>query len=626
MAPPLEPRPWLRQAIAVVALCAGVVYLVWRWGFTLSVDTLWLGLPLVLAETWALVTLGLFIFEGWRRTSRVAPVYRPGARTAILVPTFNESEDVLRPTVLGARAVRAIPAPEVWVLDDGGRSWVAEMCEELGVHYVSRPAPRSHAKAGNLNHALEVVDADLLLVVDADHVPLPHALERTVGYFDDPAVAFVQTPQVFFNRGFQHPRATGDPLLNEQSMFYDVLCPGKDRNNAAFWCGSSAVIRREALVSIGGVATATVVEDAHTGMLLHARGWSSVYHDEVLAVGLAPEDVNAFLIQRGRWARGCFQVLRRCNPLRTRGLSFRQRIHYLSSFLHSTDGIQRLVTLAVPPAVLLTGTLPLNAPQLLFLCLFLPQLVLVPLGSHAIARGRYRFVASERFGIVRAVTYAKAAKALLSNKPIAFAVTPKGVGNARPTVLLAPLAFAVAAIAGVAVQALAQIWHLPIELPDFAFAVTTFWAILSTGLITSALVSAARIRHRRSSHRFPVSLDVRYALSSQALPVVSAQAHDLNTFGVALSTPEPLERNTSITVHLRLDGEFLIVRGTVVRGSPESGTYGVAFDPLPAKTRDAIARWCFRHPFGPELDLYRSGRGEAGEAKQAAQDARATAA
>lgn len=152
---------------------------------------------------------------------------------------------------------------------------------------------------------------------------------------------------------------------------------------------------------------------------------------------------------------------------------------------------------------------------------------------------------------------------------------------------------------------------------------TTFWAIVSTGLIASALVTAARIRHRRSSHRFPVSLDVRYALTPQALPVVPARAQDLNTFGIALSTSEPLERNTSVTVHLRLDGEFLVVRGTVVRGSTESGTYGIAFDPLPAKTRDAIAHWCFRHPFGPALDLDRSDRGEV---EPAVRDARATAA
>ena len=605
MEPRLEAHPWVRQSLAVAALGAGGVYLVWRWGFTLALDTLWLGLPLVLAETWALLMLALFVFEAWRRTNRVSPRYRPGTPTAILVPTYNEAEDVLRPTVLGALAVRATPAPEVWVLDDGGRSWVAEMCDELGARYVSRPAPRDHAKAGNLNHALGLVEAELLLVVDADHVPLPHALERTVGYFDDPQVAFVQAPQVFFNRGFQHPRSTSDPLLNEQSMFYDVICPGKDRNNAAFWCGSSAVIRRSALASIGGVATDTVVEDAHTGMILHARGWKSVYHDEVLAVGLAPEDVNAFLIQRGRWARGCFQVLRRSNPLRVRGLSLRQRLHYLSSLLHYTDGLQRIVSLSVPPAVLFSGALPLEAPQLLFLCLFLPQLVLVPLGSRAMARGRYRFVASERFGIVRAVTYAKASKALFSNKPIAFAVTPKGAGSGRPTVLMAPLAFALAALAGVAFQGVAQVFHLGSELPDFAFVVTAFWALVSAGLLTAALVTAATIRHRRSSHRFPVTLHVGYSLGSANLPLVRATAHDLNTFGLALSTDRRIDRNSSITVHLRLDGELVVVRGTVVRGSDETHTYGVAFDPLPSGTQDVIARWCFRRPFGPELDLYR---------------------
>ena len=604
----LEPRPWRAQCLALAALVAGAAYLVWRWGFTLALDTLWLGLPLILAETWALAMLTLYVFEAWRRTDRSMPEYRPGRRTAVLVPTYNESEDILRPTILGALAVRGEPQPEVWVLDDGGRDWVLDLCAELGARYVSRPAPREHAKAGNLNHALGLVDAELLLMVDADHVPLPHALERTVGYFDDPEVAFVQAPQVFFNRGFQHPRSNDDPLLNEQSMFYDVICPGKDRNNAVFWCGSSAVMRREALLSAGGVATDTVVEDAHTGMLLHAAGWKSVYHDEVLAVGLAPEDVNAFLIQRGRWARGCFQVLRRSNPLRVRGLTWRQRVHYLSSLLHYTDGLQRLVSLAVPPLVLLTGTLPLEAPQLLFLSLFLPQLVLVPLASRALARGRFRFVASERFGIVRAVTYAKAAKALVSNKPIAFAVTPKGVGRGRPTILVAPLVFAVAALAGVAFQSVAQLFHLGPELPDFAFVVTAFWALISAGLLTASLVTAATIRHRRASHRFPVSLEARYATGHGALPLSPATARDLNTFGLALSTDEPLERGAPVTVQLRLDDETVLVRGTVVRGSADKGPYGVAFDPLPAATRDAIARWCFRHPFGAELDTHRDER------------------
>ena len=602
---PLEAVHRRNQLIASTALLAGATYLAWRWLFTLSIDTLWLGLPLIVAETWALIALTSFVFEAWRRTARSVRPYRPGSRTAVLIPTYNEPIEVLRPTVLGALSVRADPSPEVWVLDDGGRDWVAAMCEELQVRYLTRPLPRMHAKAGNLNHALDEIEAELLLIVDADHVPLPHALEQTIGYFEDPKVAFVQSPQVFFNRGFQHPQSSDDPLLNEQSLFYDVICPGKDRNNAAFWCGSSAVLRREALLSIGGVATDTVVEDAHTAMLLHAKGWLSAYHPEVLAVGLAPHDVNAFLVQRGRWARGCYQLLRKCNPLQLPGLSARQRIHYLASLLHYLEGPQRLISLLVPPLALFTGTMPLVAPVALYLTLFLPQLILVPLASHAMARGRYRYAEGERWGIVRAITYSRAAKALFSNKPIEFAVTPKGSkgANARPTILKAPILYATIALGSVVYQAAAQLLHLPGELPHFAFAVTAAWALISAYFTTSTAITAARIRHRRHSHRFPVSLHARYTTSPNTLPLTPATITDLNSFGLGLATPHQLPASEPIAIQLTLGTHQLQLTGTVVRSSPHTATYGIAFDPLPSTTHDTIARWCYQHPFGTALNL-----------------------
>ncbi len=603
---PLESRHRSRQLIASAALIAGAAYLLWRWLFTLSIETLWLGLPLIAAETWALIAVSSFVFEAWRLTARPVPDYLPGRRTAVLIPTYNEPVEVLRPTVLGALTVRADPAPQVWVLDDGDRRWVAAMCDQLGARYLARPSPRLHAKAGNLNHALGHIDADLLLIVDADHVPLPHAFEHTIGYFDDPRLAFVQSPQVFFNRGFQHPKSD-DPLLNEQSLFYDVICPGKDRNNAAFWCGSSAVLRREALHSIGGVATDTVVEDAHTAMLLHAHGWRSAYHSEVLAVGLAPEDVTAFLIQRGRWARGCYQLLRKSNPLSLPGLTLRQRVHYLASLLHYLDGPQRLISLLVPPLALLTGTMPLVTTPALYLALFLPQLVLIPLASRAMARGRYRFADGERWGIVRAITYTKAAKALFSNKPIAFAVTPKGTqdANAKPTILKAPILYAAIALGSVVYQTAAQLIHLPGELPIFAFGITATWALVTTVFATSTALAAARIRHRRQSHRFPVSLQARYTIAPNALPLTPAAITDLNSFGLALTTHHNLPTNGPITIHLSLDNQALHLTGTIVRAAPHTNTYGIAFDPLPDATQDTIARWCFRHPFGQSHDLNR---------------------
>jgi glycosyl transferase family 2/PilZ domain-containing protein len=496
------------------------------------------------------------------------------------------------------------------VLDDGDREWVQEMCDELGVRRLVRPAPRTHAKAGNLNHAIEHIDAGFLLVLDADHVPLPHALERTMGYFEDERVAFVQAPQVFFNRGFQHVRAAGDPTMNEQSLFYDVICRGKDRHDAAFWCGSSAVVRRDALVSIGGVATDTVVEDTHTAMRLHAAGWRSVYHHEVLAVGLAPEEVTSFLTQRGRWARGCFQVLRVDNPLWRRGLDWRQRLHYFSSVSHYFEGPQRLIGLIVPPLVLLTGTPPLRANPHLYLALFLPQLVLVPLATRVLARGRYRFLDGERFALVRVETYTRALKALVSNRPIQFAVTPKSTDAAAAATpwrsVSLPTVVAILSVVAVGYQISAQLAGLPGRLTIFACIVTVAWALVSAGLLGWVAVWARSIKHRRRAHRFHVRIDARCAVPASAVPFVRATVVDLNPFGLALTSTHAVALGRSMRVAFELDGRGIDVSGTVARCEPRGegeSMIGLTFDEVDSATRDAIVSWLFRRPFGPDVPV-----------------------
>jgi len=604
----LAPAERGRQLLALLALAAGAAYLTWRWGFTLDLGSLWLGLPLVVVETWALIATAMFVFSSWRLTVRTPPPASTRRSTAVLIPTYNEPPDVLRPTILGALAVRGTPGPEVWVLDDGDRAWVREMCSELGVRYLVRPAPRQHAKAGNINHALEHVNAELLLVVDADHVPLPHALERTLGYFEDPEVAFVQTPQVFFNRGFQHPRSTDDPLLNEQSLFYDVICRGKDRHGAAFWCGSSAVLRLEALLSVGGVATETVVEDTHTAMRLHAAGWKSVYHYEVLAVGLAPEEVTSFLTQRGRWARGSFQVLRLANPLFVRGLSWRSRLHYFSSVSHYFEGPQRLVGILVPALALLTGTAPLSAPVALWLMLFLPPLVLVPIATKAMARGRMRLLDAERYALARTVVYTKAAAALFTRSAIPFAVTPKGADGQRAlwrSALRWQMALAGLCAVAVAYQSLAQLLGLPGRLTPFAFGVTVVWACLSAGFLADAVHRAATVRHRRRAHRFPARLEATYSVGERGPRPASAIVTDLSPFGLALQPATShfsASEGDQVLVDLRLPERALELEGTVVRVETGEGApprIGVRLDDVSQEARDTITRWCFAHPFGP---------------------------
>ncbi|MBI2684201.1 MAG: glycosyltransferase, partial [Actinobacteria bacterium] len=321
-----------RRSIALGALVLATVYLAWRWGFTLSVTSLWLGLPLILAETWGIAAMGLFTFSTWRLAERPTPPPPEDARVAIVINGHGEPADVLRATLLGALAVRHPSRPRVFVLDRSSRPWVAAMCRDVGATWV--PAAGAASRWSGLNGVLPGVDAEFVFLLDGDHVLLPNAFERTLGYFSDPRVAFVQTPHVFYNRSFQHPRVASDPLDNEEGLFFDVVCRGKDRHGAVPWCGTSAIVRRSALLDIGGVATETSIDDTHTGMTLHARGWTSVYHPEIVAAGLAPDDVTSFLRRHGRRARGAFELMRRACPLLLRGLTWRQRLHYFASLSH----------------------------------------------------------------------------------------------------------------------------------------------------------------------------------------------------------------------------------------------------------------------------------------------------
>ena len=161
----------------------------------------------------------------------------PG-RVAVLIPTYNESREVLLPTIAAAVALR--PGHETWVLDDGNRPWVQELAGLLGARYRARGSAE-HAKAGNLNSAIETLDVDVVAVLDADHVARADFLTATLPYFDDDRVAVVQTPQDFYNlESFEHVTRRRGRRYMEQELFYRALAAGRNRWNAAFWCWSRA--------------------------------------------------------------------------------------------------------------------------------------------------------------------------------------------------------------------------------------------------------------------------------------------------------------------------------------------------------------------------------------------------
>jgi cellulose synthase (UDP-forming) len=293
---PLPHRPGLEllwQFLVIVALVLGANYIRWRWSSSLNYDALWFAIPLVVAETLAYIGLLLFTFNLWRTRD---PVQQPPPRTIgecladggegewaqrplavdVFITTYNEDEELVRLSIRDAKAL-TYPHPidlRVHVLDDGRRATMKQVAGEEGVHYISR-TNNIGFKAGNLRNAMELTSGDFIVICDADTRLFPTFVQNTLGYFRDPDVAWVQTPQWFYDipQGKRLPEWLGaklggagrvlgrvvekvagpvrighDPFVNDPQMFYDVILRRRNRCFAAFCCGAGSVHRREAVM------------------------------------------------------------------------------------------------------------------------------------------------------------------------------------------------------------------------------------------------------------------------------------------------------------------------------------------------------------------------------------------
>ena len=217
----------------------------------------------------------------------------------------------------------------------------ANSAGQLGANYLTRTG-NAHAKAGNINNGLLHVASldqppDFVAILDADFVPMPNFLDRTLPLFRDQDVGVVQTPQHFINPDpLQSNLAATRVWPDEQRYFFDVVMASKDAWGAAFCCGTSSVIRFPALWSIGGLPTGSVTEDYLLTLRLKAEGYRTVYLNERLSLGLAPEGLKEYITQRSRWALGFAQICRGpLGPLRPgNGLTLIDRISLIDTFLY----------------------------------------------------------------------------------------------------------------------------------------------------------------------------------------------------------------------------------------------------------------------------------------------------
>ncbi len=341
---------WTRLAAVLFLNALTSCYAVWRCAYTLpefgsSFASLW---------PWVFVTfeMAILVYEAWalfvlvRLTdhSPQADLYQRDLRREptlptvdVFIPSYNEKREVLEETIRGALALD-YPAGRVrvWLLDDSRRPWLKELCRERQVGYLARPT-NEHGKAGNLNYAFPRTDGELILVIDADFILRPDFLYRTIGfllYQND--IGLVQTPQHFRNPDpIQYNLFGSRAWTEEQHYFMTVVQSARDSHDNAFCVGSGWVVKRSCLDDLGGFPQASICEDLEISYVLRGRGVRTLFLNEALAYGLAPESVGEYVKQRVRWCSGTLQhAYLPTGPFRNRGLTLIDRLFYIEPILY----------------------------------------------------------------------------------------------------------------------------------------------------------------------------------------------------------------------------------------------------------------------------------------------------
>lgn len=386
----------------VISIVVSSRYLWWRCTSTILADS-WISLVLsfllLFAEIYAFVVMVLGYFQVcwvFERKPYPLPDRRETWPTVdVFVPTYNESLDVIKPTLFACRNLDW-PADKlnIYLLDDGSRPAFEAYAKEAGVGYIKREK-HNHAKAGNINHAMGITRGEFIVIFDCDHVPSCDFLTSTMGWLvKDEKIALVQTPHHFyspdpFEKNLHLPRAM--PIENE--LFHDFIQKGNDTWNATMFCGSSAVMRRKALEQVGGIAVETVTEDAHTSLKLNRMGWSSAFISRPVASGLSTETLSAHIGQRIRWARGMVQIFRLDNPLFGKGLTLPQRLCFLNAMVHFFHGLPRLIFLLAPLPYMFANVYVIYATAAAIFAYVLPHMVHTMITNQMLQRGhRYPFL------------------------------------------------------------------------------------------------------------------------------------------------------------------------------------------------------------------------------------------
>jgi cellulose synthase (UDP-forming) len=594
---------WPSRAGLVATIgCTILYYLQWRITQTIpwngGLGRLWWPLTCLCVETAALFdgAILLAILARPRNRSAEADAGEARLRAAwaadavslpavdVFIATYNEPREVLEKTILGCLALDW-PDARVWVLDDGRRPWVRDLCVAKGAGYINRPDNKG-AKAGNINHGLTVTDAPFVAVFDADFVPRRDFLLRTMGFFDSERIGIVQIPHSFYNHDpMQTNLGLQQAMPDDQRFFFEAIMPGRDGWDAAFCCGSNSVTRRTLFESIGGgLPEGSITEDMLLTLASLRQGYVTRYLNEPLAYGLAPESTAAFFVQRQRWAQGAIQILYlKQGPLGL-GLKLRYRLMFLPS-AWITQGLQSVFTVLTPIFFLLFNLAPMTGIDLDSVVHYvLPLIVAMLSGITLLAPGRYYPPAAQILSMFQTFRILPVAlQTLFRPRGLVFKVTPKGSGAGgspwESTILFAALALIAVSFAGLMINVSAdyrivsQVGLLPM---------VTFWTILNMFMLMLVAMMCLEKPRVRGEERFAIRQGVTL-LGAQG-QMIQSDKGDISISGLGLELAEATDMQVGDRVEIILP-DVGMLRGFVRRSGRR---IGVEFDFHSEELRDRL--------------------------------------
>ncbi|MBR0960106.1 glycosyltransferase [Bradyrhizobium japonicum] len=452
----------------------------------------------------------------------------------VFIPTYDESFEVLEKTITGALCLD-YPNFQVWVLDDGRRPWLKELCEHKGAGYLTR-SDNLNAKAGNINHALTMTHGEFFAIFDADFVPQRNFLMRTMGFFADPKIGIVQIPHAFYNEDpMQANLGLHRGLPDEQRFFFDSIMPARDGWDGAFCCGSNSVTRRAALRAIGdSLPTQSITEDILLTLVLLRKGYVTRYLCEPLAIGLAPESLGAFFVQRQRWARGAIQTLYLAAGPLGPGLSVMHRLLFFPTHWLSL-GLRALMVVLVPIVFMWTGLAPVVdvTPESVFYYLF-PAIVALNGGISWFAPHAHFPLAAQVSATIQSFKILPTVLGtLVKPKGHAFRVTPKGAAARRATyaaeIFWPSAALMALTVVGLVLNTIPE-WRVidhPAALPMVAF-----WSVVNIVVLFFVCMTSLQARMRRSEERFDV--DESVLIHGEAGELLSGRMSNISLSGAGV--------------------------------------------------------------------------------------------